>query len=39
MKDYHEKLEERYIIPEFEKRKILADLTSVLQSSMTLGAD
>lgn len=37
VEDYHEKLEECFIFPEFEKRKKLADLTAVLRKQHQAG--
>jgi len=37
VEDYHEQLEEKYIFPEFEKAKKLADLTKVLRDQHAAG--
>jgi hemerythrin-like domain-containing protein len=37
VEDYHEKLEENFIFPEFEKRKKLADLVKVLRAQHEAG--
>src|SRR5579884_140004 len=37
VEDYHEKLEENFIFPEFEKAKKLADLTAVLRKQHEAG--
>jgi hemerythrin-like domain-containing protein len=37
VEDYHEKLEENFIFPEFEKRKQLTDLTAVLRKQHQAG--
>jgi hemerythrin-like domain-containing protein len=37
VEDYHEKLEERFLFPEFEKAKRLADLVKVLQEQHEAG--
>src|SRR5262249_11733972 len=37
VEDYHEKLEENFIFPEFEKARKLADLTAVLRKQHQAG--
>src|SRR5206468_8709853 len=37
VEDYHEKLEEKFIFPEFEKAKKLADLVKVLRQQHEAG--
>jgi len=37
VEDYHEKLEEKFIFPEFEKRNKLADLVKVLRQQHDMG--
>jgi hemerythrin-like domain-containing protein len=37
VEDYHEKLEEKFIFPQFEKQKKLADLTTVLRQQHQAG--
>jgi hemerythrin-like domain-containing protein len=39
VEDYHEKDEEKFIFPEFEKRKKLTDLTTVLRKQHQAGRD
>jgi hemerythrin-like domain-containing protein len=39
VEDYHEKLEENFIFPEFEKQKKLTDLTKVLRKQHQAGRD
>ena len=39
VEDYHEKLEENFIFPEFEKRKKLVDLVKVLRKQHQAGRD
>jgi hemerythrin-like domain-containing protein len=39
VEDYHEKLEERFIFPQFEKRKKLTDLVAVLRQQHQAGRD
>jgi hemerythrin-like domain-containing protein len=39
VEDYHEKLEENFIFPEFEKQKKLPDLVKVLRSQHAAGRD
>ena len=39
VEDYHEKLEENFIFPEFEKRKKLVDLVKVLRQQHQAGRD
>ena len=37
VEDYHEKLEENFIFPEFEKKKKLVDLVKVLREQHQAG--
>jgi hemerythrin-like domain-containing protein len=37
VEDYHEKLEETFILPEFEKQKKLVDLVTVLREQHQAG--
>jgi hemerythrin-like domain-containing protein len=37
VEDYHEKLEENFIFPEFERRKVLVDLVKVLREQHQVG--
>src|SRR5262245_12106560 len=39
VEDYHEKLEEKFIFPEFEKRKKLVELVKVLRRQHQAGRD
>jgi hemerythrin-like domain-containing protein len=39
VEDYHEKLEERFLFPEFEKKKVLVDLIKVLLRQHQAGRD
>src|SRR5207253_4237535 len=39
VEDYHEKLEEKFLFPAFEKKKLLADLVKVLRKQHQAGRD